>query len=385
MADDSAQRPGRTAADKERSRQQSRAVSGKEAARGSGQASRASGTGDSGRSRAGGSGNRPGQGRPSGRGPQASRGDGRNGQGSGGRAVGRSPRRPAAGGRRPTTMLTWGIVGLVLVIVAVLVIVKVTGGTSGTGGPTTFEPAPTSLTHAVTSIPASVYNTIGVSSSTTPVSPPEVLKNQTPLVFKGSSKPGVFYFGAEFCPYCAAERWPLIAALSRFGTIKGLGLMQSSATDVFPSTPTFTFIRATYSSPYIDLRTVETESNQLNSAGTSYTTLQTPNAQEMSILKTYDTGKYVASSSPGQYSFPFVDIGNKALLPGASFSPSLLQGLSHNQIAQNLDNTKDPVTQAIVAAANYISAAICSADGQQPASVCTSKGVQAAAKAMSKG
>ncbi len=391
MADDNAQRPGRTAADKERSRQQSRPVTGKEAARGTGQTgARKGGAGNGAKGRPAGGGGRAAKEGPSGRRPPGRGGAGRNTQaGAAARgsrqAPGRGPRRPAAPGRRPTAMLTWGIVGLVLVSVAVLVIVKVTGGNSSPGGPTSFEPAPASVAQPATNIPASVFDTVGVTSSATAVSPPEVLKNQKPLVFTNTNKPGVFYFGAEFCPYCAAERWPLVAALSRFGKLTGLGLMQSSATDVYPSTPTFTFVRATYRSSYVELRTVETESNQLNSAGTGYTTLQNPNAQEASILKTYDTGKYVASSTPGQYSFPFVDIGNKVLVPGASFSPSLLQGLSHSQIAQNLNNAKDPVTEAIVAAANYISAAICSADGQQPASVCTSKGVQTAAKAMSKG
>lgn len=390
MADDNAQRPGRTAADKERSRQQSRQVSGREAARTTGQAAKSKGGG----ARQGAGGNAPSPGRQAGtanrqggRGTQTKpAAGGRNGQARGARPVsGRAPRRPAPPGRRPTAMLTWGIVGLVLVIVAVLVIVKVTGGNAGPGGPTTFEPAPASLTQEVTHIPASVYDSVGVTSSATQVTPPEALRNQTPLVFTGSSKPGVFYFGAEYCPFCAAERWALVAALSRFGTLKGLGLMQSSATDYAPNTPTFTFLRATYTSPYVDLRTVETQSNQLNSAGTAYQTLQTPNAQETSLLKTYDVAKYVPNSSPGNYSFPFVDIGNKYLVAGASYSPELLQGLSRDQIAQNLNDAKDPVTQAIVASANYVSAAICGADGQQPASVCTSKGVQAAVKAMGKG
>jgi thiol-disulfide isomerase/thioredoxin len=386
MADDNAQPPGRTAADKERSRQQSRQVSGRDAARGTSPAAKSKGGGQPAAA------SRPAQGRQGGGNRQGARGSqiksaagSRNGQARGARPAPRGPRRPAAPGRRPTAMLTWGIVGLVLVIVAVLVIVKVTGGNSGPGGPTSFEPAPASLTQEVTHIPASVFDTVGVTSSATQVTPPEALKHQPPLVFTGSSKPGVFYFGAEYCPFCAAERWALIAALSRFGTLKDLGLMQSSATDYAPNTPTFTFVRATYASPYIDLKTVETQSNQLNSAGTAYQTLQVPNTQETSLLKTYDVAKYVPNSSPGNYSFPFVDIGNKYLVAGASYSPELLQGLSRDQIAQNLNDAKDPVTQAIVASANYVSAAICAADGQQPASVCTSKGVQAAVKAMGKG
>jgi hypothetical protein len=31
-------------------------------------------------------------------------------------------------------------------------------------------------------------------------------------------KPEVLYMGGDFCPFCAAERWSIIMALSRFGT-----------------------------------------------------------------------------------------------------------------------------------------------------------------------
>ena len=47
----------------------------------------------------------------------------------------------------------------------------------------------------------------------------------------GPPLPVVFFYGAEFAPYAAAERWPLILALSRFGTFHRLGLMQSSSDD----------------------------------------------------------------------------------------------------------------------------------------------------------
>ena len=46
---------------------------------------------------------------------------------------------------------------------------------------------------------------------------------QPPLTARtGKKKPELLYIGAEYCPYCAASRWPLIIALSRFGTFKGL-------------------------------------------------------------------------------------------------------------------------------------------------------------------
>lgn len=393
MADDDAQRQTRSAADKERSRQQSRQVSGREAARTPNQTARKAG-GRPGNTR----GSQQQQGanrsaRTGGRAPQGQRpangrragGGQRPGGGQRGQRPARGPGRgrPGAGGR-PTTLLTWGIVGLVLVIVAVLVIVKVTSSSSPSSGPTGFQAAPASLVQEVTHIPASVYNAVGVSSSDTPVTPPTAIKNQPSLRFPGSTKPGVFYFGAEYCPFCAAERWALIATVSRFGSLSNLGLMASSSTDVYPSTQTFTFAKAKYSSSYIDFVPDEYESNQLNSAGTAYEILENLTPQETKLVDTYDSSKYVPSATEGQHPFPFIDFDNKYLVSGASYSPALLQGLNRNEIASGLTDAKNPVTEAIVASANYMSAAVCGIDGQQPSSVCSSKGVTEAAKALSK-
>ncbi len=54
---------------------------------------------------------------------------------------------------------------------------------------------------------------------------------------RAARKPQVAYIGAEYCPFCASERWPMVIALSRLGTFSGLGLTTSSATDVFPEHP----------------------------------------------------------------------------------------------------------------------------------------------------
>ena len=100
----------------------------------------------------------------------------------------------------------------------------------------------------VTKIPASVYNQIGVTTGGSRQPAGNVIAGQKTIVF--NHKPGILYVGGEFCPYCAAQRWAIIASLSRFGTFSGLGTMQSSSTDLYPATQTFTFAHATYSSPY---------------------------------------------------------------------------------------------------------------------------------------
>jgi thiol-disulfide isomerase/thioredoxin len=67
----------------------------------------------------------------------------------------------------------------------------------------------------------------------------------TPQSVNGSSltsagKPEILFIGAEFCPHCAAERWPLYIALSKFGTFSPQpGRIHSANED--GDVPTLTF------------------------------------------------------------------------------------------------------------------------------------------------
>lgn len=281
--------------------------------------------------------------------------------------------------RRPaTSLLTWGTVALVLVIVVVLVVIKVTG-TSTTGTSATVTPpapAPSAVVTAVTSIPASVYDAVGVTSSEAAIAPPTLLHGQPPLRVDG--KPELVFVGDEFCPYCAAERWSIVAALSRFGKFTVLNGVQSGSGEVFPSTPTFTFDGSRYTSKYLHATLVEHYGEQKNAAGTAYAVLEPLTRAERSLMATYDPQ---TPATPGGL-VPFVDVGNVATVAGGEYSPSVFQQISVNDVATGLTDPKDPVTQAIVATANYLSAAICQADGQAPAKVCGSKGVTEASAAL---
>jgi len=289
-----------------------------------------------------------------------------------------------AGKRSNTTLYTWGLVGMVLAVVVALIIVSLTSSSPATKGGNGYQAAPAALTTQLTEIPASVYNTVGVTSSVTPVNAPTQVTSQKPLTFtdaSGQAKPGVFYFGAEYCPYCAAERWSMIAALSRFGSMSGLGLTSSSSTDVYPDTPSFSFVKASFSMKDIAVRAIERYSNiPLSDGSGGYTSLTTPTKADAALVTEFDVTKYFPSGSNG--SIPFIDIGNQFLVSGASFSPSIFNGLTRDEIAKGLSDPTLPATQAIVATANYLTAAICKTTGGQPGNVCTSKGVVAAAKAM---
>jgi len=288
-----------------------------------------------------------------------------------------------SGGRSNSKLIAWGSVAIVVVIIAVLIITKVTSSSSTSdGGSKGWQAASASVVSGVTTIPESEYNTIGITSSVAPITAPTKTTGQPALKWPGSTLPAVLYYGAEYCPFCAAERWSFTAALSRFGTWSNLGNMKSASTDVFPNTPTLTFAKSTYTSKYLSLRAVEAQANYYNAAGTAWAPLMTPTAQELRLLRTYDSNKYFPNLGGNGGSIPFLDFGNQAIIAGASYSPSVLTGQSREQIAGGLKNVNNPATQAIVAAANYMTASICHIDGGKPGSVCNSSGVKAAAKSL---
>jgi Domain of unknown function (DUF929) len=292
---------------------------------------------------------------------------------------------PAKGGR-PAGLFTWIAVGVVLVIVVGLVVIKMTSGSPAANASTTFEAVDATTMSQLSSVPASVFNTVGVTSPVAPITAPSPLSGQPALVktVNGKSLPLIQYVGAEYCPYCAAQRWATIVALSRFGTFSNLGLAQSGATDVYPNTKTFTFRQSTYTSPYVAFASVETFTSTPNPATNFYFPLQKMTASQTALVKKFDTMKYIPTFTSTQEngSIPFIDMGNKFLSAGASFTPATLAGLTQGQIASALSDATNPVTQAIIASANEQTAAICVLTNNKPAAVCSSAGVKAAKKAM---
>ena len=273
--------------------------------------------------------------------------------------------------RIPMALATWAFVVLVLLIVVVLLVLKVTRGT--TTAPTPPEtPASASVVQAATSVPASVFNKVGASQTSAPA--PEVLTGQPALVISGL--PAVVYVGGEFCPYCAAERWSLVVALSRFGKFSNLGATSSSKFEVFSSTPTFSFNGASYHSRYLTFSATE-QYGQSPSAQVpaGFPQLDTLPPQDAQLIERYGT---ISSGTP---ILPFVDVGNKLVSSGAAvgFSPALLQGTSMGKIASELSDPTSAIGEAIVGEANVLTASICSATGGAPQTVCASPAARAGA------
>jgi len=309
-------------------------------------------------------------------------------KGSGGSKGGNTPRpgrsaTPAGSpkGARTGIYIAWGAVGLVIVIIAGLFVVNATKSKTQDTTFTAVTPAPAQVVKDVTTIPLATWDKVGVTSQS-PVAKPTVISGQPPMTINGKS-PAMLYYGAEYCPYCAAERWAMTAALARFGTWSNLQITASSHKDVDATTHTFSYHGATFDSPYITFKGIEQYTNQPIGDTGKYTNLQDPTKEEAKILATYSSSKFNPNaSSSGGISFPFVDVNNGALFAGASFDPQILAGQTWTDISGGLSDPTNPTTQAILATGNYMSATICKATHGQPGAVCTSSGVQAAAKSL---
>jgi thiol-disulfide isomerase/thioredoxin len=246
--------------------------------------------------------------------------------------------------------------------------VKVTGGKDHTPPAAAAAPAASAVLTPLATVPASVLEQVGKGSVTTL---PSLTTGQTMLTDGG--KPLIVYIGAEYCPFCAAERWAMVQALSRFGTFTNLGQTHSSSTDVYPNTATLSFHGASYTSQYLAFQGVETETNQQQ--GNGYAPLDKPTAQQQQLLDKYNAAPFVPADAAG--SIPFIDFANKALVSGASFSPQLLAGKTADQIAAAMNDPSDPIAKAVDGTANAFTAMFCQMSKGQPANVCTSSAATA--------
>jgi hypothetical protein len=252
------------------------------------------------------------------------------------------------------------------VVLAVVFATRGGGSSGSTTGNTAAAPTGSALNSVVgqlTSVPASTLDTVG--AGTTAANPTTI----TGPALTSGGKPEVLYIGAEYCPYCAAERWGVIVALSRFGIFSGLAPIRSAAKDgagnaePYPLTPTWTFAKATYASSYLTFTPVEGYTNIPDKATGFYTVLQTPTAAQQALLNKYDAAY--------QGAIPFIDYGNKYLSVGASYNPTVLSGLTWAQIADDLHDPTSAVGKSVLGTANFATAAICGLTNDQPASACT--------------
>ena len=248
-------------------------------------------------------------------------------------------------------------IALVVLIVAVLVIVKVAGGGgSGTvtdvASPPAGTPIPAATLAKLQSVPIS---TLTAAPTGGIVTAPQAV-NARALTADGKAE--LLFIGAEYCPHCAAERWPLYIALSKFGTFSPQpGRIHSANED--GDVPTLTFYGTTYSSPYLTFTPVEVYTNKLQ--GDGYAPLQTPTQAQLTLWANTNGG-----------SFPFLDFGGKKVLPSAQYLFTPLENLTFSNVASQVGNNSTEIGADIDASAAQLIATICgSLSNEQPSNVCS--------------
>lgn len=253
--------------------------------------------------------------------------------------------------------LTYGAIGLVIVVIAGLIAVKaVHKPASDTGSG--IQDADPAVVAQITAIPVSVLDKVGDGGFLPDFRLPS--GNPPPLVNGGL--PRVLYVGGLFCPFCATQRWPMVAALSRFGTFKGLRYARSSANDTPKDINSFSFSGVTYTSSYLSFTPYETSDR-------NHKPLDTLPAADTTLFSTLDNQPTLPSGATSG-TIPFVDIANRWVLAGASYNATDLQGKTWAEIA-SAATSGTGLGLHLDATANWITAALCSATANKPASVCS--------------
>ncbi len=166
-----------------------------------------------------------------------------------------------------------------------------------------------------------------------------------------------FFMGAEYCPYCAAERWAIVRALQKFGQWDGLKQTISAARDEpFLNLPTYDFSKATYTSPNIEFASREVKDRD-------FKPLQ-------KLLKTEE--KLVRKFNPGK-EIPFLLIGGRFMQVGSGFTPKIFIGHTFRQTETELKKMESEIRKTIDDEANIISALMCVSG--LPPEVCKETGV----------
>jgi hypothetical protein len=228
----------------------------------------------------------------------------------------------------------------------------------------------------VTSVPTSTLNQVGAGALSGPAAFTVFKLRSGRLMSHG--KPELLTMNLAWCPHCAANSWSLAVALSRFGALTGLRVIDSGTyyctlvsdpcaltpSPCYPHTDGLSFLRARYRSSHLSFAPIVLQ----DIAGHH---VQRPTRKQNSALTSFDR----------QGQTPAVDIGGAFGFVNSGFSPGALAHRSWSQIAASLAHAHNPIARRIDGLANLFTAAICRVTRGHPASVCKSRGVVAAGAA----
>jgi thiol-disulfide isomerase/thioredoxin len=265
--------------------------------------------------------------------------------------------------RRRRMLWTGGSILGVIVIVVAFIVIKTTQNPTAANVSDSSSVAgsvlPASVVKDITTVPAATLASVG--AGTADAKSVSLVSSAKALTSGG--KPEVLYIGAQYCPYCAAERWALVTALSRFGTFHGLsGLHSAGGQEVYPHTATLNFYKSSYASKYLTFTPVEQET-------VAEKPLEKLTSAQTKLITKYDSPPYVSASEQG--AIPFIDFGGKYFVHGAQYDPQVLSGQTWAQVAAALQDPSSAIAKGADGAANMITATICKVTNNQPSNVCT--------------
>ena len=264
-------------------------------------------------------------------------------------------------GRHRTQKRSWLWIGLILGSITIIIGVLLYLSHTGDGGDiVASDPA---VFNTITHIHPTLLEQVGTGSAQSTL---HAVKGEA-LLTGAAGKPAFLYVGGEYCPYCAAQRWAVVVALSRFGTFQPLSQTRSSEQNL----ATVTFRGSVYTSQYIDFVGKELKDNQSNRLDTL-----TPDQQH--IYDTFNAPPYVESAN----TIPFIDIANRYVSAGSYYLPDTLANLSWQQIATQSTQPDQSVAKGVLGSANYLTAAVCASTQDQPTNVCRAEYIQKIEKSL---
>lgn len=274
---------------------------------------------------------------------------------------GRQAGRPASGRqarqaaqRRNRLYVLLGILAAV-VIVVVIVVVSVSGG-GGSSSPR--QPMAAADQATLANVPLATL--VDAAGKVTQLQP--AVKAAGAQLTSGG-KPEVLFIGAEFCPICAAERWPMTIALMKFGTFTDLKQTHSAVSD--GDAGTISYFGSTYTSPYLTFVPRELYTNQPYNGGPPngyYRTLDKPTAAQQAVW---------TANLGSNLSFPFIDFGGKMALETAQYNPSTIYYKNFATVLGTVGSNDNSTGAYIDASAGVFTKYLCMLTNNQPGSVCS--------------
>ena len=167
-------------------------------------------------------------------------------------------------------------------------------------------------------------------------------------------KPLVVFVGAEYCPYCAAERWVMVMWLSRFGTFKQ-SLRDSVVIHRRLSRHRYLHVLQ------VDRTRARTSTSAPNEIeDRNQQPLQTMSAGDPNIFTKYDDPPYTIAAAASSHSS--TSAGCSPSTPRAT-SRATLQACRGARSQRSSATRASTVTKAIIGNANILTAATCIATG----------------------